>query len=816
MVNVKFWFRWTMRDLRDRWVQVIAVALIIALGTGVYAGLCSTTPWREQSFDESYARLNMYDLRVKLAASSYVESEALLRAVQQVEHAGWVRAVEPRLIVPTLVDVPTESTPILVPGRIIGLRVGEGMPAVNGIFTNEGRGLRSDDAGQYRGVLEYQFAHYYGLPPQGTILVNGDQRLDYVGLGMTPETFMVIAEEVGFKDEANFAVVMVPLETAQSLSGQPGQANDLVIMLNPGADRDLFRAELEQVFAREFAHMSITMMGREEDPAYEILHSDVEIDDQIFRLIAYLFLAGAAFGTFNLASRVVEAQRRQIGIGMALGLPPRVIALRPLLLGLQIALLGVIFGLIIGALVGQAFGSWTQDIMPMPWFAMPFQPAIFLQAALLGVLLPVLATLYPVWRAVRVTPVDAIKTGYLVAKGGGLAPSISKLPLPGRSFIQIPLRNLLRSPRRSLLTLMGVAMAIIVLIANMGILDSFLATIDDGEREFLQHSPRRMTVVLDNFYPIQSQQVAGVQASPVLSTAEPGIRVWAELRHEDIKLDSSLELLDLNSELWTPTIIEGERPSAARPGILISEKAADDLGVSVGDTMTVRYPQRVEPSGFRMMESDIRIAGIHPSPLRYLSYMNIEQADLLSLEGLANIMYVDPVAGVSQNDVQRALFQRPGVASVQSVSSMTRVIRDMMELLIAFMMIVVIAVLALAFLIAFNSTSINVDERSREIATMFAFGLPIRTVTRMTLIENLVIGILGTSVGIGAGWLVLVWMMNERMERILPDVHLTTTVQLLSLVAAVLLGVGVVALTPLLNLRKMTRMNLPSTLRVME
>ena len=35
--------RWALRDARARWVQVAGIALMIALGTGMYAGLSSVT-----------------------------------------------------------------------------------------------------------------------------------------------------------------------------------------------------------------------------------------------------------------------------------------------------------------------------------------------------------------------------------------------------------------------------------------------------------------------------------------------------------------------------------------------------------------------------------------------------------------------------------------------------------------------------------------------------------------------------------------------------------------------------------------------------
>jgi putative ABC transport system permease protein len=150
------------------------------------------------------------------------------------------------------------------------------------------------------------------------------------------------------------------------------------------------------------------------------------------------------------------------------------------------------------------------------------------------------------------------------------------------------------------------------------------------------------------------------------------------------------------------------------------------------------------------------------------------------------------------------------------VSALVEVFENLMNMFVAFFSIVAVAVAVLAFLIAFNSTSISVDERAREIATMFAFGVRVRTVTRMTMLENLITGALGTLLGVGLGYVVLVWMMTDRMVAQMPDIGLTITVSPLTLVMAVVLGVVVVALTPLFNMRKMLRMDIPSTLRVME
>jgi putative ABC transport system permease protein len=474
-----------------------------------------------------------------------------------------------------------------------------------------------------------------------------------------------------------------------------------------------------------------------------------------------------------------------------------------------------VFGVLFGVLISNLFGGMMRDLMPMPVFETPFQWGIFAQAAVLGIGLPLAATFYPVWRAVRVQPIDAIKTGHLIAKGGGLTSLLARVPLPGKSFTQMPLRNLLRAPRRTLLTLLGVAMAITTQIAMIGMLDTFNEVIDQGEQEFMQDSPDRMIVALNNFYPVNAEPVLAVEQAGPVAEAVPAIQLGGELLRGDDSVEVSLELLDLDNPLWTPNLLEGRLESDG-PGIIIAEKAADDLGVGVGDTITLKHPRREGMFAYHMVESEIEVIAIHANPLRYLSYMSRDQAGLMGLENMVNVLYLNPADGSTATDVKRVLFAQPGIASVREVGMFIRLFKDMMSLLVGFMSVVVIAVLALAFLIAFNSTSINVDERAREIATLFAFGVPVRTVTRMTMVENLITGILGTLIGIGLGLLSLQWMLDSRIETMLPDLSLSVVLSPLALALAILLGVVVVTLTPLLNLRKLTRMNLPSTLRVVE
>ncbi|RPI96045.1 MAG: FtsX-like permease family protein, partial [Chloroflexi bacterium] len=445
----------------------------------------------------------------------------------------------------------------------------------------------------------------------------------------------------------------------------------------------------------------------------------------------------------------------------------------------------------------------------------------FVRATLLGLVLPLVATLIPVWRAVRVAPIDTIRAGNLVAKGGGLSWIMNIIPVPGKSFMQMPFRNILRSPWRSLLTVLGIAIAIVLMTVFIGFMDTFVLTLDRAEDAYLAQEPDRLVVLMDFFYPTDGEQVTAVEnmttadGLPLFAKVDPALALGGRLLGADVEFDVSLELLDLNDGMWKPELLQGQIVPG-EPGIIISEKAADDLKVGVGDIVTLEHPQREGLLAFRLVATELPVIGIHNNPIRALSYMDLSSAAMMGLSGGTNYLVVKPSPGVAADDVKLALMNQPGVASVQAISEFSQAFEDAMDLITAVLRVVQIIVLMMAFLIAFNSTSINVDERVREISTMFAFGLPIRTVTRMQIVENLIIGILGTLVGVALGWQVLNALLVARIEEQLAEFKFIVTMSTSTLVISLVLGVLVVALTPLLSIRRMSRMNIPDTLRVME
>jgi putative ABC transport system permease protein len=807
-----FLLRWSARDLRRRWLQVAAIALVIAIGTGVYSALGSTATWRRDSNDASFTALGMYDLRVKSAEGVDAPVGAMIAALDRVP-VGIVEHAEERLVASTQVDASTSEQVALVPGRIVGVDVSTGEPQINQVWVDEGNGrtLAPADAGAPTVVLEQKFAAHYDLPIEGPVRVGGTAAR-FVGRGLSPEYFFVMTDEGGLFAEANFAVVFTSLETAQRLSGHAGRVNDLVLRLSPGADRTEARRAVSAAFTD--SGLAVTVMAPRDEDAYRVLYDDISSDQKFWNVFAALILAGATFGAFNLASRMVEAQRREIGIGMALGFTRRRLMFRPLLVGVEIAVLGVVFGVAVGLAVDAALRPVFTRMLPLPIWHTGFQPATFARGAAIGFVLPVIATAWPVWRAIRVRPVDAIATTHRSARGG-LSRLLRRLPWPRSTYRRMPIGDVLRTPRRTGLTAMGIAAALAALIVTLGMIDSFRDTMDRHDREVVGNHPDRLAVALQGFHAPDSPAVAAIADQPTIGAVQPVLRFAGQLSAPGKQgIELLVDVTPLDGKVWHPSVeTEAAAPTS---GIVIAREAASDLGVVVGDTVTLRHPTQTSGGGLRLVETPVVIAGVHPSPFRFAAYLDRSQLPRLGLPDAVNQLYALPSSGSTTSDVQRALFGQANVASTQPITAASKVIRASMDEFVAIFRVLEVFILVLALLIAYNAASINTDERRRDHATLFAFGLPLRRVVRMDIAEGLILGVLGTAIGVALGRAVLGWMTRDLIGSTLPDLGLDVSISLGTLATAVSLGVIAVAAAPLFTIRRLRLMDIPGTLRVVE
>jgi putative ABC transport system permease protein len=821
----RFWLRWSWRDLRTRWPLIVAIGLLLAGGIGLAAGLASMRDWRVASNDASFAALDVHDLRVEAEEGAYAPTGALERAAGRIPDADEVAATSERLIEPTQIDASAAAgRTVITPGQIIGVEAGpvrevDGVevtgPAVDSIAVRDGEGLPTGGVDAV-GVLDPQYADENGIEAPARIRVAGGGAIDVAGLGNSPETFLVIGPGGSFSSEADFGTVFVTLAAAQRLTERPGQVNDLAIALRPGADPERIAAQLERRIGRELPGFGMNVTTTADIDGRRILYDDADNDQQLFNVFAFMILAGAAFGAFNLISRTVEAQRREIGIGMALGVERRRLGVRPLLMGLQIAVAGVAFGVLAGLAVNAWLRGLLAEQLPLPFVDTDVRWGQFAARAAIGFAIPLLAAGWPVWRGLRVTPIEAIRVGFRSARGGGLAPLLARLPLPGDSLSQMPPRNVMRAPRRTLLTVLASAAVISVAVSMSGMLDSFRATVDRNDAEELRMAPDRLAVTLAGFVPTDTPELRRLDGSPIAERTAARLTIPSSLRGpggEEIEV--VVETIPARDPIWLPGAAAGALPRGPVE-IMIADSAAEDLGVGPRDRLTLIHPERIGRDRFRTAETPVTVSGTHGDPFRFPAFMSAAGARTFGLAGWTNAIDLVPPPGIDEDTAKRALLTEPGVATIESASALGNALEQGLDEFAAVIRVVVAIAVVLVLLIAFNSTAINSDERAREYATMFAYGLPARTVLRMAVIESLIIGLLATVVGVALGTLILSWVIDVSLEEVLPELGVITSLSFGTLVLATLAGAGAMALAPLLTVRRLRRMDVPSTLRVVE
>ena len=802
------WVRWAIRDARRHRFQVLSIALLLGLGVGMFTAMSSMSIWRVDSADSSFAALGMHDLRFTLVEGGTASDGELREALARSGARADVAAAAERLVVPTQVDASTGGRTIMVPGRIVGA------PAdadVDGLAARAG----SLPGGGTDVALEHNFARHYELPDTGAVTLAGGQRVSYTGQVLAPEYFIVTAPGAGFGAESTFAVIFAPLATAQRLAGKPGQVNDMVVRLRPGADAAAVQRQIERALRDTLPETGFTVTTRAEEPAHRMIYKDAEGDQQLLDIFAFLMLGAATFAAFNLISRTVEAQRREIGIGMALGVRPAELARRPFLLSAQIAL----GGLVLGIPVGLAADAWLEGVMddffPLPVVNAAFQPSVFMQGAALGLVLPLLAAAVPVRRALRVPPVEAIQVGARAARSSGLAWMLKGVRVPGGTLANLPLRNVLRTPRRTIMTLLGITAVVTIVVAMAGLIDSFDATLDASRSEALAGSRDRLTVDLATAAAADGRTLRAVTGADSVGASQPSLRLESTLVAGRKRLDVALETVPDRRTVWEPTFERGDLP-AGRPGLLIARSAAEALDVGVGDRVVVVHPVPTGPQTFRLARTNLPVTGIHTSPLRFLAYTNTAGAAALRVPGLVNRVSVVPAAGRSAEDVKAELLPLPGIGGVQGAAATTDAVDEVLKEFDEILAVTVAIAAAMALLIAFNSTAINTDERTREHATMFAHGVPVGRVMLGAIAEALLIGALGTAVGVAAGRAVLSWVLTTTVPETMPDLGIVSAVTPATYGAAVISGIVVVAAAPLLTLGRLRRTDLSGSLRVVE
>ncbi|MFQ5946874.1 MAG: ABC transporter permease, partial [Anaerolineae bacterium] len=221
-------FSKTIRDLRAAWTQSLALVVIVALGIASFLTLVGAYRDLSTSYNHTYDRLRFADVTFAVSAAP----EEVARSLTELEG---VDAATGRLVVDAGFE---RHDGELIRSRLIGIDPTR-HPPVNDVLILEGRFLSGDDS--RAALLEAHFAELHGHEPGEMVFpLLGGRRIAFevVGIAASPEYLIVSPSRQEILPAARtFAVLFVPLQELQSLTGIEGTVNDIAIRAEPEASQ---------------------------------------------------------------------------------------------------------------------------------------------------------------------------------------------------------------------------------------------------------------------------------------------------------------------------------------------------------------------------------------------------------------------------------------------------------------------------------------------------------------------------------------------------------------------------------------------------
>jgi ABC-type antimicrobial peptide transport system permease subunit len=520
--------------------------------------------------------------------------------------------------------------------------------------------------------------------------------------------------ETGQPFEDGAAVVR--LEDAQAITGKPRQVNAFLLKVREGADIEQLQARIEQRFARTDNPLTATASAEFEDEQETLQY--VRVFTWIVSFVAILI---GGVGVMNTVLMSVFERTREFGVLRAVGWKPRQVLAMVLGESLGLSLLGGLLGTLLAVAAVRA----VQDVPTVGMVLGTFSVGRLAQGIGVALVLGLLGGLLPAWRASRLLPVEAMRS-----EGGSVhAP---------RHVRWGALRNVLRQPVRTLLTVIviSVAMMSIVLLGAMGDgLMDMMSGLAGGMDAHLVGTERDASVDLTK---IDEGAVRRIAALPGVETAEGFLTGYTALG--ELPFFVVFGYQPRGALIRGLRIVDGESLTTNRQ-VLLGRVAAENLDKQVGQTI-------------QLLNSRYRIVGIFESGVPFQDGGAV--VALRDAQGLFGQPRTVSFVGVRLEDprqVEEMIAEIEARFPAISLSTTSEFAEDLSDMQIMRASTWGIAFMALVVggLGMTNTMAMSVMERTREIGVLRALGWRKRRVLAMIVRESLALSLLGSGVGVALG-----------------------------------------------------------------
>lgn len=451
-----------------------------------------------------------------------------------------------------------------------------------------------------------------------------------------------------------------------------------------------------------------------------------------------LFLTAAAVAAYVLLTRRVLGERPIIGTLMASGAYRGRVVRHYLLQGLLIGLAGAAAGIVLGVLATGVVTQAYTSSLGIPDTIVSQHPWLSVVGLVFVVAVGVVGALAPAITAARTVPAAAMRNEQTSGSPGWWSRTVSGLrvlPVTAR----MALRDVARSRRRTLATALGSVLALILVLASVGMMTSMVSalTLQYGEIERQDATVVAAASAADSVARALegTAGVASVEPTAVGTvTASYGSDSYTtELR--GFQPDTSMHGFHSSDGTWI---------SLPARGVLAGSALASELNVQVGDGITM-----TTSDGRTVTEP---IEGFLDEPLGTMIYAtnDVASAVLPPSAGVSYLLRYD--SGVDRDRMRSTISRIDGVVAYQDTQAFVGSLDQYLGLFWAFVGVMVALGGILALAIIYVTMAVNVVERTNELATLRAAGVPLRRVGGTLATENLVATLIGIPVGLALGY----------------------------------------------------------------
>ena len=469
---------------------------------------------------------------------------------------------------------------------------------------------------------------------------------------------------------------------------------------------------------------------------------------EVFPLIFFLV---AALISLTTMTRMVEEERTLIGTLKALGYSKKSIAAKYLGYAVLATLTGGIFGVMIGEKILPYIIITAYKIMyrHLPDVEIPYNLYYGVLACVAALLCTVAATIFSCMKELKEQAAELMRPP---APKQGKRVFLEYIPFLWKRLNftwKSTVRNLMRYKKRFFMTIFGIGGCMGLMLVGFGLKDSISSIVP------LQYEDIQLydgNVILQSDVTMQEKQEvyeALEKNSQVVATAEDLLQKIT-IEHDGVSKEVYLNVPE-NVEKFSDFVVLQDRTTKEKyqltdKGTVLTEKMAKELGVSAGDTVTIKEENEKERT--------VKISQICENYMSHYLYMTpaVYKAAYGKEPKYNSIYYRTEGRTTKEAElVGEAALKLDGALSVSYTTELRQQVDDMLQSLDIVIVVLIISAGMLAFVVLYNLNNINITERKRELATLKVLGFYDKEVTEYVYRENILLTLIGSVFGMLLG-----------------------------------------------------------------